>query len=282
MRVQWYPGQMAKATRLLAENSKLVDAVIEVLDARIPASSRNPAIRQILEIKPLLAVLTHADLADPGMTKKWLQVLQKDYFAAVALNVKSGRGVKKLLLYLRKIPRKKSKSKRPLRIMVAGIPNVGKSSLINRLIGRKAAIIGNKPGVTRGKQWLKLADNLEILDTPGVLWPKIESEKQAFALAAMGAVKDELLDMEELAGELSAYLQEKFVESIRLRYGFDPSGMNRAEVLKNIAVRSGCLRRGGEADVALAARLFVKDFREGRLGRLTLDEPGEGEDESIC
>ena len=181
-------GADGQGNEAACENSKLVDAVIEVLDARIPlpATFRHPS---NTEIKPLLAVLTHADLADPGMTKKWLQLLQKDYFAAVALNAKSGRGVKKLLLSLRKIPRKKRKSKRPLRIMVAGIPNVGKSSLINRLIGRKAAIIGNKPGVTRGKQWLKLADNLEILDTPGVLWPKIESEKQAFTLAAMGVSK---------------------------------------------------------------------------------------------
>lgn len=279
MEIQWYPGQMAKAKRLLKENLKLVDAVVEVLDARIPYSSRNPDIRDLIERRPVVAALTRIDLADPQATSVWVQTLQKDYIAAAALNANSGQGVKNLLALLRTIPQRRKRTQRPLRFMVVGIPNVGKSSLINRLIGRSVAITGDKPGITKGKQWLRLAGNLELLDTPGLLWPKITSKRQAFALAAVGAVKDEIFDPVELALELITYFLAEVPQNLQQRYNLHSITGEARTLLDEIGKRRGCLVKGGEVDLELASRIIIKDFREARLGRLTLEQAGEmGED----
>ncbi|NLP37207.1 MAG: ribosome biogenesis GTPase YlqF [Firmicutes bacterium] len=279
MQVQWYPGQMAKAKRLLRENLKFVDAVIEVLDARIPASSRNPDIRELIMQKPVVAVLTRSDLADPKLTDAWIDALQKKYFAATAVDAKKGRGMKKLLGCLKTIPRQGKFGKRPLRLMVVGIPNVGKSSLINRLIGRSAAQTGDRPGVTKGKQWVRLPGNLELLDMPGLLWPKIENKQQAFYLAAAGTIKDEILDRVELGYQLVSYLREKEPESLFNRYKLQQD-LDPVEMLTEIGRKSGCLVKGGEVDLEAAASVLVKDFREARLGRLTLEKPCEQEEEN--
>ena len=284
MDIQWYPGQMAKAKRLLRENLKLVDAVIEVLDARIPYSSRNPDIRDLIERRPVVAVLTRADLADPRLLLSGYRHYLKIILAAAAVNANRGMGVKKLLSILNKIPQRRQRSRRPLRLMVVGIPNVGKSSLINRLLGRSAAITGDKPGVTKGKQWLRLAGNLELMDTPGLLWPKISSKRQAFALAAVGAVKDEIYDPVELALELAAYFQASAPKNLQQRYKLSSVQGEARLLLEEIGRRRGCLSKGGEIDLEQAARLFIKDFREARLGRLTLEQVGEiGENnEQFC
>lgn len=284
MEVQWYPGQMAKAKRLLRENLKLVDTVIEVLDARIPYSSRNPDIRDLLAHRPVVAALTRADLANPERTSEWLETLRASYFGVAAVNANSGEGVKKLIQILGRVPRRGKPENRPLRIMVVGIPNVGKSSLINRLTGRSAAVTGDKPGITKGKQWVRVQEGLEILDTPGLLWPKIACVKQAFGLAAAGAVKDEILDPVQLGAELADFLRTEAPSVLQERYKLAELAEDPRQILREIGRRRGCLVKGGEVDIEAAARLFVKDLREGRLGRITLEKPGELEtgNDGLC
>ncbi|MDW7650455.1 MAG: ribosome biogenesis GTPase YlqF [Bacillota bacterium] len=283
MEVQWYPGQMAKAKRLLRENLKLVDAVIEVLDARIPAASQNPDIRELLSRRPVVAVLTHADLADPEATAAWTDKLKDSYFAVSVVNANTGEGIKKLLQLLKTVPRRKKQDARPLRLIVVGIPNVGKSSLINRLIGRSAAQTGDKPGITKNKQWLRLQEGLEMLDTPGMLWPKITSARQAFGLAAAGSVRDEILDPVQLGTELISFMLAQAPKQLTERYRLENPEAKPYDILTEIGKRRGCLVKGGSVDVEAAARLLLKDFREGRLGRITLEKAGEEEhDAGIC
>ncbi|EEG77229.1 ribosome biogenesis GTPase YlqF [Dethiobacter alkaliphilus] len=279
MDVQWYPGQMAKAKRLLRENLKLVDAVIEVLDARIPHSSKNPDIRDLLARRPVVGVLTRLDLADPSATAEWVKKLHSDYFAVTAVNANSGDGVKKLLQLLKGLPQRRKHGQRPIRLIVVGIPNVGKSSLINRLTKRSAAATGDKPGITKGKQWVRVNEGLEILDTPGMLWPKITSERQAFGLATAGAVKDEILDPVQMGVELVGFMQNEYAQRFAERYKLEQAEGDPRHILNEIGRRRGCLVKGGEVDLEAAARLVVKDFREGRLGRITLEKAGESYDE---
>lgn len=277
MEVQWYPGQMAKAKRLLRENLKLVDAIIEVLDARIPKSSRNPDIRDIIVAKPVVAVLTRMDLANPSTTTRWQEALRADYWGVAAVNANTGDGVQRLLQLLTELPKGTKSGKRPVRLLVVGVPNVGKSSLINRLTGRSPTITGDKPGVTKNKQWVRVHEFLEILDTPGMLWPKITSAKQAFGLAAVGSVKDEILDPVQLGSELVGYLSEHNPDSLQERYKLETLSTDAREVLAQIGRKRGCLVKGGGVDMDTAARVFIKDYREGRLGRITLESPGEVE-----
>jgi len=275
MEIQWYPGQMAKARRLMRENLKHIDVVIEVLDARIPNSSRNPELQNFLSARPVVAVMTHQDLADEKATDDWQQALAGYYSRVTSINAKSGDGIKKLLQLLANFPRQAGREKRPLRLMVVGIPNVGKSSLINRMIGRSATVTGNKPGITKGKQWVRAGADLEILDTPGILMPKISSATQAFALAAVGAVKDEIMDIVQLALELADYLMVRMPENIKERYNFNECDKGPAAILEEVGRRRGCLLKGGEIDLQAAAFILVRDFREGRLGRITLEKAGE-------
>ncbi len=271
MEIQWYPGQMAKAKRLLKENLKLVDAVVEVLDARIPDSSRNPDIRDLIAQQPVVAVLTHTDLADPQRTQEWLAVLQQDYAGVAAVNAMTGEGIRYLLRLLKNIPVKRKYGGKLRRLMVVGIPNVGKSSLINRLTGRSATHTGNKPGVTKGKQLVRLPGDLELLDTPGILWPKMENAGQAFRLAVVGAVKDEIYNPVELGAALVSYLTAHLPEALPKRYRIAPEEKDPHKILTDIGRRSGCLQKGGRVDLDAAARLLIKDFRAGRLGRITLE-----------
>lgn len=282
MEVQWYPGQMAKARRLLKEHLRLVDAVIEVLDARVPASSRNPDLRKILSTRPLpvVAALNKEDLADPAATLAWEAALKNEYFAVVPINAQDGSGIEKLLRCLQSVPRREKTGQRPLRVMVAGIPNVGKSSLINRLTGRSAASTGNRPGITKGKQWIRIRDGLELLDTPGLLWPKITSEKQAFGLAAVGSIKDEVFDQFKLAEELAAFLCRHAPGTLAKRYGLKADDLDAGEIVAEIGRRRGCLQKGGIVDLETAARILIKDFRDGRLGRITLESADDPEEET--
>lgn len=273
MEIQWYPGQMAKAKRLLRENIKQVDVVLEVLDARIPASSRNPDIQEIMAGKPVIAVLTRSDMADKTTTSTWVKVLHQDYQGVLAVNAKSGQGVKRLPSLLAQLPKKVKQ--RPVRLMVVGIPNVGKSSLINRLIGRSSATTGAKPGITRGKQWLRIKEGLEILDTPGLLWPKIATEKQAFGLAAVGAVKDEIVDPVQLAMELVSFFLEHAPGRLKERYQGLEEQRECRTIISAIGRLRGCLVPGGEVDMETASRVLIKDFREGRLGRISLEKAEE-------
>lgn len=281
MEVQWYPGQMAKAKRLLKENLRLVDAVIEVLDARVPASSRNPDLRELLASRPLpvVAVLNKEDLADPAATQAWVKALENEYFAVVAINAQDGKGVDKLLRRLQGIPRRGKQAQRPLRVMVSGIPNVGKSSLINRLTGRSAAFTGNKPGITKGKQWIRIREDLELLDTPGLLWPKIATKKQAFGLAAVGSVRDEVFDMVKLAEELVAFFNRHARDALEKRFNLQTGALSAGEIVAEIGRRRGCLQKGGLVDLETAARLLIKDFRDGRIGRITLEKADDPEEE---
>lgn len=274
MEVQWYPGQMAKAKRLLKDNLKYVDAVIEVLDARIPAASRNPDIRGLLAKRPVAAVLARADLAQPEVTRRWLSELSRDYFTSAAVNANTGEGVNKLVRQLQTLPRRAGENPRR-RLVVVGIPNVGKSSLINRLTGRSAAETGDKPGVTKDKQWIRVQGDLELLDTPGMLWPKIASRWQAFALAAAGAVKDDILDPLALGMIFLRYLQREAPDRLISRYSLEAMPGDPRQLLTAIALRRGTLLKGGTVNLEAAARLLIKDFREGRLGRITLEKPGE-------
>lgn len=278
MSVQWFPGHMAKAQKLLAENIKLVDVVMELRDARIPESSYNPLLQTIIGTKPRLVILTKSDLASPQMTKAWLAHLQEPGAAeALALNVHSPNLGKMLLPKLEqmaaaKLPRNKQNGAplRPVRTMVVGIPNVGKSSLINVLAKRAAAKTGALPGVTRAKQWIRLADSVELLDTPGMLWPKLEDPQGARKLAVTGAVGQGGFDELELAGWLLAYLATRHPELLQ-RFRLPDLEQTGEQLLLEVGRRRGCLVAGGKVDLTRAADLVLLEFRNGKLGAVTLD-----------
>ncbi|SMC39647.1 ribosome biogenesis GTPase YlqF [Papillibacter cinnamivorans] len=283
MNIQWYPGHMTAARRMLQETLPQVDAVCEILDARIPYASGNPDIRSLTENKPRLVVLNRADLADPAVTALWAAWFKKNGHPVLETDSKSGAGVNRFAPAVRDLLRDKlrryeqrGQAGRPLRIMVAGIPNVGKSSFINRISGRKPAKAEDRPGVTRGRQWVVVASGLELLDTPGILWPRLDSEAVGLNLAFTGAVKDEILDLETLAFRLMERLDTLYPRLLAARYGEGlVPGSPGHLLLDQAARRRGFLVSGGEPDLERMAKVLLDEFRGGVLGRISLERPPE-------
>lgn len=276
--VQWFPGHMAKTRRLIEEHLKLVDVVFELLDARAPMSSANPLLHEIIDEKPCITILNKADLADEMGTQAWLAYYRGQGRVALSLDSLTGKGVKTLLRQAETLAREKTRrlaakggKPRAARAMALGIPNVGKSSLINRLVGAAKAKVENRPGVTRDKQWLRISKNLELLDMPGILWPKFDDPVVGVRLAFLGSVNDEIYDRAAISRFLGTWLAERYPERLRERYGISEEEA-KAELLTAIGKRRGCLLKGGIVDMEKASRILLTDFRDGRLGRMTLDE----------
>ena len=279
--INWYPGHMKKASRMMEDSLKLVDAVAELRDARIPESSRNPDIERLSGGKLRLIILNRADQADPAVTARWRAALTGEGVMALEMDCKSGKGVgsfpnaaRTLLKDLIERSEAKGQVGRPLRFMVLGIPNVGKSSFINRLAGRKAALASDRPGVTRGKQWINLPSGIQLLDTPGILWPKFESEQVGLSLAWTGAINDNILDIELVASKLLERLRELYPGAIEERYKFIPDPEAAGfDLLEQAGRKRGFLVSGGEVNTERMARVLLDEFRAGKLGRITLERP---------
>ena len=281
MHFQWYPGHMTKAKRMMQENIKLIDLVIELVDARIPVSSRNPDIDELGKNKSRMILLNKADLAEDKWNDAWAEYFREKGFFVVKLNSKKGGGLKSIQGVIQEAckekmerDRKRGILNRPVRAMVVGIPNVGKSTFINALAGKACAKTGNKPGVTKGKQWIRLHKQVELLDTPGILWPKFEDQKVGLRLAFIGSIKDEILNTEELAAELIKFLNANYPGVLEEKYSVEPSD-DAYVMLAGIARSRNCLLKGSELDTEKAALLLLDDFRNGKLGRLTLEYPQE-------
>ena len=279
MHFQWYPGHMTKAKRMMQENIKLIDLVIELVDARIPLSSRNPDIDELGKNKARLVLLNKADLAEDKWNDAWAEYFKKKGFSVVKVNSRKGGGIKSIQGVIREAcaekierDRKRGILNRPVRAMVVGIPNVGKSTFINALAGKACAKTGNKPGVTKGKQWIRLNKQVELLDTPGILWPKFEDQEVGLKLAFIGSIKDEVLQTEELAAELIHFLRTAYPEVLADKYNIEMDEDDYV-VLNHIAKSRNCIVRGNELDTEKAALLLLDDFRNGKLGRLTLEYP---------
>ena len=282
MDIQWFPGHMAKTRRLISDNLKLVDVVVELVDARIPLSSRNPEIDKIVNNKPRVLVMNKCDIADSEANKKWLSYFKQKGIEAVAVDSLSGRGVNSVTAAIDRVlkdkyerEKKKGIIKHSVKMMIVGIPNVGKSSLINRLAGRAAAKTGDRPGVTTAKQWIRLSGKFELLDTPGILWPKFEDELTARKIAFTGGIKDDILDIEELACYLLEYLRENYENRLKERYKIteDISGLSGFELLELVGRKRGALISGGEIDTFKAAGFVLDDFRGAKTGNITLELP---------
>lgn len=279
MNFQWYPGHMTRAKRQMQEDMKLIDLVIELVDARIPLSSRNPDIDELGKNKYRLILMNKADLADSRRTDEWNSFFKGRGYYVVNLDARSRAGMKSITDLIMQAcsekiarDRKRGIKNRPVRAMVVGIPNVGKSTFINSYAGRACAKTGNKPGVTKGKQWIRLSKDVELLDTPGILWPKFEDQTVGLRLALVGSIKDELLNTDELAVELIGFLREAYPGILKERYGTEETGTD-AGLLMQLAKNRGCVGRGGETDYSRAAALLIDEFRSGRLGRITLERP---------
>lgn len=280
--VQWFPGHMAKARRMMTESVKLVDVVCEIADARIPISSRNPELDGLLAGRPRLLVLNRTDLADPAVTKLWTAHFMAEGVPVMETDARSGKGVSGFQSAVRallsdKIAALEAKGQggRPIRAMVVGVPNVGKSTFINKLAGRKAAIASDRPGVTRGKQWISVG-GLQLLDTPGLLWPKLDGENVGEHLAFTGAVKDQILDVEALAAHLMKWLAERYPALLTARYKIEPAADAAGwELLEAAARKRGFLISGGEVDTERMSNILLDEFRGGVIGRITLERPGD-------
>ncbi len=281
MNIQWFPGHMTKAQRMIEENLAMVDAVCEILDARIPYSSRNPDIDRLAGDKPRLVILNRVDLADPQMTARWRKYFESRGLAILETDAKSGKGVGSFAPAVRRLLKDKlaayeakGQVGRPLRVMILGIPNVGKSTFINKVAGRKAAIAGDKPGVTRGKQWINIDQGLDLLDTPGILWPKFDSQEVGEMLAITNAIKADVLDKETLGANFMLRLRELYPKAIEERYKFVPDPeMNGFELLEQAAKKRGFLVSRGEYDIERMANTLLGEYHDGKLGRLTLEAP---------
>ena len=283
MNYQWYPGHMTKARRMMQEDIKLIDLVIELVDARVPLSSRNPDIDELGKNKSRLILLNKADLADKSANKKWTEFFQQKGYYVQEVDSRSGAGMKAISAIIQEAckekierDRKRGIKNRPVRAMVVGIPNVGKSTFINTYAGKACAKTGNKPGVTNGKQWIRLNKNVELLDTPGILWPKFEDQAVGMRLAMIGSINDEILNIDELALELIQYLRNAYPGTLEKRYQCEEAAEKEAlQILEEVAKLRGCLIKGGELDYGKASRLLMDDFRSGKLGRITLEMPEE-------
>lgn len=279
MNLQWYPGHMTKAKRQMQEDLKLIDLIIELVDARIPLSSRNPDIDELGKNKARLILLNKSDLADERNNEQWSAYFQKKGFYVVKVNAKSGAGLKSIQGVIQEAckakierDRRRGIKNRPIRAMVVGIPNVGKSTFINSYAGKACAKTGNKPGVTKGKQWIRLNKTLELLDTPGILWPKFEDQEVGKRLAFIGSIKDEILNLEELSLELLDYIRTNYPGLLNTRYGIKEEG-TPVSLLEAVADKRKCLIRGQEIDYAKAAGIVMEEFRNGKIGRITLEFP---------
>ena len=279
MNLQWYPGHMTKAKRQMQEDLKLIDLIIELVDARIPLSSRNPDIDELGKNKARLILLNKSDLADERYNEQWSAYFQKKGFYVVKVNAKSGAGLKSIQGVIQEAckakierDRRRGIKNRPIRAMVVGIPNVGKSTFINSYAGKACAKTGNKPGVTKGKQWIRLNKTLELLDTPGILWPKFEDQEVGKRLAFIGSIKDEILNLEELSLELLDYIRTNYPGLLNTRYGIEEEGTS-VSLLEAVADKRRCLIRGQEIDYAKAAGIVMEEFRNGKIGRITLEFP---------
>lgn len=274
--INWYPGHMKKTRELIKENLKAVDLVVEIVDSRIPVSSRNPIIDELISGKKRIVVLGKSDLADETETIKWRDKLAKDDVCKVlALNLQSGENIKQLLkaLEIEQAARNAEKSvPRPLRLMIVGVPNVGKSSLINRLTGKRSALTGDRPGVTKGKQWLTLSNGMQLLDTPGILWPKFEDPNVGLNLAFCGSIKDDILGIQDLGYELIRVLGDSYPDLLMERYKLDEISDQAIENMDNIAVKRGFILSGKRIDYERTGRTVVDEFRGGKIGRITLEK----------
>ncbi len=279
--INWYPGHMKKAVRMMEDSLRLVDAVVEVRDARIPESSRNPDVDTLSGSKPRMVILNRADQADPQLTALWRRELEKQGLTVLETDCKNGKGVGGFTAAARKLLQEqinnweaKGQVGRQLRFMVLGIPNVGKSSFINRLAGRKAAQASDRPGVTRGKQWIALQGGIQLLDTPGILWPKLDTPHTGLALSWTGAINDEILDRELVAAGLLEELVRAYPKAIEERYKLSPEeGEEGYALLARLARKRGFLISGGEVDTERMSRILLDEFRAGKLGRITLERP---------
>lgn len=277
MNVQWYPGHMTKAKRQMQEDIKLIDLIIELVDARVPLSSRNPDIDELGKNKARMILLNKADLADERQTQAWKAYFEKNGFHVVKVDSRNKAGMKTIQSAVQEACKEKKErdlrrgiKNRPIRAMVAGIPNVGKSTFINSFAGKACTKTGNRPGVTKGKQWIRLNKDVELLDTPGILWPKFDDQEVGMRLAFVGSIKDDILNMEELALKLLEFLKEKYPGALKERYGVEETG-TPVELLGAIAKARGCLKKGEELDYTKASGILFDDFRSGRIGKITLE-----------
>lgn len=280
-KIQWFPGHMTKAKRMMESQIKLVDVVVEMLDARIPRSSTNPMLQDILGSKPKVIVLNKLDMADKAQTDLWVEKIKNSGLPVCKLDCATGKGVKQLISAIQLAAKpvidkwlKKGVRNRPVRVMIVGIPNVGKSTLINRLVGKNKVMAADRPGVTRGQQWVTIAKGLELLDTPGVLWPKFEDPSVGFALAATGAIKEDVFDRESAVELLIDFLLKNYPQELATKYAVSlEEGDDVNAVMAKIATSRGCLKAGGLLDIDKVVQLVLRDFRAGRIGRFTIDKP---------
>ena len=270
MDFQWYPGHMTKAKRMMQENMKLIDIMIELVDARIPLSSRNPDIDQLAANKSRLILLNKTDMADERVTAQWEEYFKEKGTQAIVMDACKEKLER---------DRKRGIKNRPIRAMIAGIPNVGKSTFINSLVGKACTKTGNKPGVTKGKQWIKLNKNIELLDTPGILWPKFEDQQVGLRLALIGSIRDEILNQDEMAIELIEYLKNHYQGILADRYQVDENE-DKVKILEQIALNRNCKMKGNELDYEKASKIVLEEFRNGKLGKISLETPEEGTKEA--
>ncbi len=285
MNIQWFPGHMAKTRRLITENLKLVDVIIELLDARIPFSSRNPEINSLINNKPRLVAFNKSDLADEEISKQWVQWYADQGINCILINSITGKGLNEVKsrareLMSEKIERDKAKGKlfTPVRTMVVGIPNVGKSSFINKIVGKATAVTGDRPGVTRGKQWIRINSEMELLDTPGILWPKFEDHEVGMNLAFTGAIKDDIMDISEVSMELLHRLSITYPKELCTRFKLDQDelkDMEPLELLETVGRKRGCIISKGQIDYMRISAIILDEFRGGKIGRITLEKPND-------